>query len=439
MNPGLTTSARAALDGRGARSITFLRGAVLSATLVLATTFPSEQIPAARAAVENGGLPGAWLSNYAGARSLGLGGAFVAAGDDALAALWNPASLSHLDQNQLLFENSQLFESTSMNAFGFAVPGRWLPSFGVSVVTLRSGEFQKTNELNDDLGTFSQSEMAYYFSLAKHFGTRFAVGANLKVVQQSVEEANGGGVGFDLGGILNLTPDVAVGASLLNLGGPSVQLRTVAESYPTELRGGVAVRVLGGRGLLSVQVDQLESGTRFHGGAEYWIQPSLAMRMGFDQDAGTGGVSYRLGPQYQIDYGVTDHPLGMSHRFGLSYRFGGFFASSNADPALFSPTGEHAVTKMHLNARTKSDAESWTLDIVSKSDETVRRFGGKGLPPAHLLWDGKDETGLPLPDGVYRYQLVVKDLEGRIVAGPVREVEISTGGPQGSIPVISTP
>jgi hypothetical protein len=69
----------------------------------------------------------------------------------------------------------------------------------------------------------------------------------------------------------------------------------------------------------------------------------------------------------------------------------------------------------------------------------VRTFGGKGLPPAHLLWDGKDETGLPLPDGVYHYQLVVNDTEGRRVVGPVRKVEILTSGPQGSVPVVPAP
>ena len=79
---------------------------------------------------------------------------------------------------------------------------------------------------------------------------------------------------------------------------------------------------------------------------------------------------------------------------------------------------------------------SWALDVVNKSDEVVRRFGGAGQPPSHLEWDGKDENGLPLPDGVYRYSLVVKDAVGRAVTGPVRTVAISTGGPQGNVPLV---
>jgi len=93
------------------------------------------------------------------------------------------------------------------------------------------------------------------------------------------------------------------------------------------------------------------------------------------------------------------------------------------------------VTQVRLQAHTKSDADRWSLDFVNKSDEVVRRFGGKGVPPPHVLWDGKDENGMPLADGVYRYQLVVYDAAGRVLTDTTRTVEISTGGPQGAVPV----
>jgi flagellar hook assembly protein FlgD len=96
------------------------------------------------------------------------------------------------------------------------------------------------------------------------------------------------------------------------------------------------------------------------------------------------------------------------------------------------------VTKIVLNAHTKSDARAWSLEIVNKADEVVRRFGGQGQAPAHVQWDGKDETGLPLPDGVYRYRLKVSDRDGRELAGAVRTVEIFTTGPQGQVPVVQS-
>jgi len=390
-----------------------------------------------RAQTEDGGMPGEWLSRYTSARTLGLGGSFVATADDALGALWNPAGLSVMNQNQLSFENARLFEDASVNAFGIAVPGSWLPSIGLSAFALGSGEFERTNELNDPLGTFRDTETAYLVTLAKAVNPRLSIGTNVKIVQQSVEAFSSGGVGFDAGAMFDVTPGLRVGASLLNLGGPTLRLRAVDESYPTEWRGGFALSVFDGRGLLTGQLDHVDGpGMRFHGGAEYWIQPTIAFRFGFDDELGTGGFSYRFTPRYQLDYAVADHPLGLTHRVGLSYRFGGFFASSSADPMVFSPTGERAVTKIALNAHTKSDPRDWALTILDKGDAVVRRFGGPGQPPPHLLWDGKDETGLPLADGIYRYALVVRDGEGRVLTSPTREVEISTEGPQGRVPVI---
>ena len=391
----------------------------------------------ARAQEADGGSPGSWLSQYVTARTIGLGGAFVGVADDASAVAWNPAGLATLVPNELRFETAMLFEDTSINALNFAVPGNKLPSFGLSIVALSSGGFQRTNELNDDLGEFSEGETAYILSAAKSVNTRFAVGTNVKVIRQSVEEASANGVGFDLGAIYQVNPSVKVGVSALNLGGPNLTLRDTKETFPLEFRVGFSATVLRGRGLLTAEVDQAEGpGTRFRGGTEYWVQPAFALRVGYDEQDPAGGLSYRFANKYQFDYGVLDHDLGLTHRVGLTYRFGGFFANAKADPPVFSPTGEKAVTKIELNSRTKAEPESWTLTLMNKSDEVVRTFGGKGQTPAHLLWDGKDETGLPLPDGDYRYTLTVRDAEGRVIDSRTRIVQISTGGPQGAVPVI---
>lgn len=405
-------------------------GVAIAAALILAAGV-------ARAEDETGGTPGSWLSQYVTARTLGLGGAFVGAADDASTVAWNPAGLALLVPNEARFESARLFEDTSVNALNFAVPGNKLPCFAVSVISLHSGQFDRTNELNDPLGTFSEGETAYIFSLAKAINPRFALGTNVKMIRQTVEDFTGTGLGFDVGAVANVTPNVRVGASILNVAGPGITLRDTKETYPIEFRGGFSAAVLHGRGLLTAEVDQSQGpGTRLRGGAEYWIQPMFALRVGADDQNPGGGMSYRFGGHYQFDYGVLDHPLGLTHRIGLTYRFGGFFASAKADPEIFSPTGERATTKIDLNARTKGETDAWALELINKSDETVRKFGGKGVPPSHIEWDGKDETGLPLADGVYRYRLTVTDVQGRVIESHIRSVTISTGGPQGEVPVI---
>ncbi len=389
---------------------------------------------------DNGGAPGDWLSRYTGARSVGFGGAFVAAANEPMGVVWNPAGLSQLFQNELHVEQARLFENTSITGFSFAVPAKRIPSLGITMVKLGSGEFERTNELNEPLGTFEESDMAFLLTASKNVSPQMALGANLKVVRQSLEEFSAAGVGFDAGMMFDITPKVRVGASLLNIGGPSLTLRTTDEKFPFEFRGGMAFRVFNGRGVITAEFDHRAGpGASLHGGSEVWVHPSMALRLGYNDEYATGGFSYRIAPGTRFDYGVSDHRLGLTHRVGLSYRFGGFFASSEADPPVFSPTGQQSVTKFQIEAHTKSDAREWKLDIVNSSNQIVRSFGGRGLPPTHVMWDGKNEVGLPLADGVYRYQIVVWDDQGREIQSRTRNVEITTSGPQGSVPVFVDP
>jgi hypothetical protein len=390
----------------------------------------------AAAETQNGGAPGDWLARYGAARSVGLGGAFVATADEPLGTLWNPAGISFMYQNEARFETARLFDNTAVHSVGMAIPSRRFPSVGVSLLALNSGEFERTDELNEPLGTFSTGDIALLLTASKTITPKLAAGLNFKMVRQSVEEFDGTGVGVDLGALYDVSPMFRVGFSFLNLGGPNLTLRDTEASYPGQRRGGFAARVLNGKGLFSAEVDHTsEGGASLHAGAEYWLYPQVAVRFGMNETAPAGGLSYRFPSGLQVDYGLADEELGVAHRIGVSYRFGGFFASSLADPDVFSPLGQQSVTKFHLKSKTKAETTDWSLDIVNKTHQTVRTFGGKGVPPAHVMWDGKDESGLPCPDGTYTYLLVVHDGEGRTITGRERLVEISTGGPQGSVPV----
>jgi hypothetical protein len=402
--------------------------------LVLVTAFAT----AAPAEEQDGGAPGDWLSRYSTARTIGVGGAFVAAGDEPLGALWNPACLTQVYQNAVHLESARLFEETFINGLSFASPERrLLPGFGFTLLSLSSGEFERTNELNDVIGSFKEGDMAFMVTASKSLTPRLAIGANIKIVRQSIDEFVGAGVGGDVGLLFDVLPTLRLGLSMLNIGGPNITLRETEEQFPLEFRGGFSLRVLSGRGLVTTELVHHDwYGVRFHGGTEFWVHPTMALRVGYNDTYLTGGASFRLANGVQFDYGASDHILGMIHRVGISYRFGGFFASSEAVPPVFSPLGTQSVTKIHLKSKTKAATTNWKLHIVDKSSHLVRRFSGNGAPPAHVMWDGKDEAGLPLPDGAYKYQLVVIDSEGRELVGPERMIEIMTSGPQGEVPVI---
>jgi hypothetical protein len=340
-------------------------------------------------------------------------------------------------QNALHFETIRLFEDTAINGFSLGMPASKYPSFGFTVLALSSGEFERTNDLNEPEGTFNVGEMAFLFSAAKNLTPEFAVGANVKLAHQSIIDFSGTGTGIDFGAMYNVTPALRIGASLLNVGGPRLTMRTTGEKYPAEFRTGVAYYLFGDRGLIAAEVDHRSGfGATLHGGSEFWVHRTLALRFGFDDVQPAGGLSARIGEALRLDYGVSDHELGVTHRIGIAYQFGGFFASSEANPSIFSPIGEQSVTRFNLKAKAKYDIRTWRLEITDKSDQVVRSFSGSGAPPSHVMWDGKSEVGFSLPDGVYSFWLIVEDEEGHEVVGPVRQVEITTAGPQGAVPVV---
>ena len=384
----------------------------------------------------DGGLPGDWLNSYRSARASGLGGAFTAVADQPLGMLWNPAGMTQLAMNEIFVESTRLFEDTTVNGLSFVAPGTRYPTLGLSILALRSGDFQKTNLQNDDGGTFQEKETAFLLSASHDVASFLSVGANLRVIHQSIDEWSDSGFGFDLGAMARLTPSLRLGAAVLNVGGPSLTLRENEETYASQFTGGLAADLLEKRILVTAEIVQVEGlDLTGRGGAEFWIGDNLALRAGIDETSPAGGFSYRMPNQLRIDYGAIGHELGVTHRFGVSWRFGGFFADSQADPAVFSPLGRNSTTRFHLNSKTRLAVDSWSLDINDRFGRKVRTFGGHGTPPEQVMWDGKGDTGGQLPDGSYLYRLVVTDASGHRTESPERTIQINTKIHEISVPV----
>ncbi len=148
------------------RSLEYVKNA-FAPVLLLALMLAAIGATTAHAEDPNNGVPGDWFSRYMGPHPAGLGGAFVALANDPTGVVWNPAGLSFISQNTIHLESSRYFESTSINGLSFAVPSRKFPSMGLTILNLRSGDFEKTNELNESLGEFNESDMAFIFSASK--------------------------------------------------------------------------------------------------------------------------------------------------------------------------------------------------------------------------------------------------------------------------------
>ena len=98
---------------------------------------------AVSALAQSGGQPGAFMSYGAGARSLGMGGAFFAVADDASASYWNPAALTLLERKEFTAMQATLFEQTTLNFFTYAHPTTTRGTWAVSMTQLQSTGFEK--------------------------------------------------------------------------------------------------------------------------------------------------------------------------------------------------------------------------------------------------------------------------------------------------------
>jgi outer membrane protein OmpA-like peptidoglycan-associated protein/flagellar hook assembly protein FlgD len=82
-------------------------------------------------------------------------------------------------------------------------------------------------------------------------------------------------------------------------------------------------------------------------------------------------------------------------------------AGATADLDGVSPNGDGVYDQLEIAASVSSekDLESWYLGVYDAQGKPVRVIKGAGVPPAKMLWDGKDDKGNTVADGIYFFAL----------------------------------
>ena len=131
----------------------------------------------------------------------------------------------------------------------------------------------------------------------------------------------------------------------------------------------------------------------------------IALRAGFDDSCGTG-LSYRSPqPPARLASPTSAGPPGSASATDSTDS-----SPVQADPAIFSPTGGRRSPDP-LVPHQGADPDQWTLEIVNKSDEVVRRFAGRGQPPSTSS-GRRTRPACRCRRHLY-YRLTVKDRAGR--------------------------
>lgn len=278
--------------------------------------------------VATGGQPGAFLSWGAGARSLGMGKAFVAVADDASATYWNPAGLARIARPETVGLHTQLFAGTMYDFASYVHPTIDWGTFGTSVTSLYLGGFEVRDINNEKIDTFFDSQLALGLSFGREIIENLAFGVNLKYFNHIIYDYYTGNVILDLG--LLWTPPwwrlkyLTLGLNAHNL--ISMKIGDTHDKLPRVIRMGLSYRLLQDRLTLGFDADKaLAAGTttyfNWHGGVEYWLIKYVALRLGLDSQETTAGLGVRF-LDYEVDYAFALQELGYSHRISFTARFG---------------------------------------------------------------------------------------------------------------------
>ena len=376
------------------------------------------------------GAPGEFLSWGAGARSEGLGRAFTGLADDPSAVIYNPGGLAQQNPLQITLQHVILFYDTMYDFASVTYPLSGIGTFAGSYVRVGSTGFDSRDAQWNTTGTFGVYDQAFLVSYARDLTSWLAAGANLKLIDESVADASSFGYGADLGFMCKPNDMINIGLSMINIIPPSVKLDQAAENYPVVLKLGMAFKFLGDRiiPLFDLEKTFTDKDFKFRFGLEAYPIQDLALRVGLDETELTFGAGYFIKP-VRIDYSLSSQDLGLTHRLSLTLAFGGFDINLKADPSIFSPVGMKKNTTISIYAVTKYPISEWELNVINEDGDAVRTYSGDDNPPASIIWNGKDDRGLPVGDGEYKLVMKVKDKSGRSIESGRETVKVSSSIP----------
>jgi hypothetical protein len=320
----------------------------------------------AQGVTKKGTTAAAFLGIDVGPRAAAMGSAFVSVANDATAMYWNPAGIAQIDNFNATFANTKWIADMSFNYAGLAFPIEGFGNVGINATFLTMDEMERTTIENPD-GTgemFDAGSYAFGLSYARRLTDQFAIGFNVKYINERLYHVSADGFAIDVGttfdtGLNGLTLGMSISnyGTKMQLDGRDLRFQTdVApnvsgsnQSVPAELqtdlfelplmfRVGVSMDLLKGYGnsnlILSADALHPNDDVEYlNVGGEYVFYDILSLRGGYkglfaeNSEQGInlgGGVHYTLmeTATFYFDYAYVDFGrFSAVHTFSISLGF----------------------------------------------------------------------------------------------------------------------
>jgi len=262
-----------------------------------------------------------------GARASGMGGAFVSIPGDPNSAAYNPAGVSGITQFAASFGHNTYWTDIRIETayFGTGLTDRsWLHG-GIRYAAVNDLE-SRLGPTTDPDGLFDAHDVSFKSGLAYRVTNKLTAGVGFGWFVEKIDMYRGSAFNADLGLLYEVSPEITVGASAVNLG-PDFSLSLAGKpgtediSLPTTYRVGGSYRYdkyLGAADLVIVDDE-----AHVHLGAEGRLHEYASVRAGYminyDSKNFTAGASF-IRHNFTIEYAFVPYSndLGTSHLFNLT-------------------------------------------------------------------------------------------------------------------------
>lgn len=141
-----------------------------------------------------------WLGSPTSARMTGLSNSLITVSDDDLAlGLNNPSLLNIKMDKKLSINHNFSFAGVSNGYLGYSHSLDSITHMSIGVNYASYGDFIHADELGNNLGSFSGSEVAVVVGGARQLNARISVGANVKGIFGNMESFTSSAVATDFG------------------------------------------------------------------------------------------------------------------------------------------------------------------------------------------------------------------------------------------------